>query len=153
MHSTLTNIVVSAIFVFSVAGSSGSLLAQHSNNSLTIQGYSPVSYFEHDRAEKGSPEFSATYNQRTYQFTSAEQLARFEANPQRYEPMFPHHCPYNLALGRQAAIDPKNFKIVNGNLLLFHYSEDMDGLEQWNAHDDEDELLERAKAQYTLFRF
>lgn len=120
---------------------------------LAIDGYSPVSYFEAGRAEKGSPEYATEYNQRTYHFTDAGQLASFEANPEKYEPVFPEHCPYNLALGRQAAIDPTNFKILDGNLLLFHKSEEMDGLEQWESHDNERELLERARGQYTLFEF
>ena len=120
---------------------------------LAIDGYSPVSYFESGQAEKGQPEHKTQYNQRTYHFTDAEQLARFEANPQKYEPLFPNHCPYNLALGRQVAIDPTNFKILDGNLLLFHKSEEMDGLEQWESHDDERELLERARGNYTLFEF
>ena len=120
---------------------------------LAIDGYSPVSYFESGRAEIGSPEYATEYNQRTYHFTDAEQLARFEANPRKYEPLFPNHCPYNLALGRQVAIDPTNFKILDGNLLLFHKSEEMDGLEQWESHDDEHELLERARGNYTLFEF
>lgn len=120
---------------------------------LGIQGYSPVSYFEHGKAEPGKPEFSVVHNQRRYQFTDAEQMARFEADPERYEPLFPEHCPYNLALGRQAAIDPENFKIVDGHLLLFHRTEEMDGKEQWNEHGDDEELLERARGNYTLFRF
>lgn len=121
---------------------------------LAIDGYSPVSYFEVGRAEKGSPEYSTEYNQRTYHFTDAQQLARFEADPEKFEPVFPDHCPYNLALGREAAIDPTNFKILDGNLLLFHKSEEMDGLEAWESHEDnERELLERARGNYTLFRF
>jgi len=121
---------------------------------LAIEGYSPVSYFEEGRPERGSPEHSTVYNERTYHFTSEEQLARFEADPESYAPLFPDHCPYNLALGRRAEIDPTRYKIVDGHLLLFHYSEEMDGLKAWENHDDsESELLERARGQYTLFRF
>ncbi len=153
MHSSAIRMFVLALFTCLIALNSGSLRAEEDDVLLGIQGYSPVSYFEHGRAEKGSPEYTATYNQRIYQFTSAEQLARFNADPRSFEPMFPNHCPFNLALGRQASIDPENFKIVGGNLLLFHRSEDMDGLEEWEAENNDDELLERAKAQYTLFRF
>lgn len=132
----------------------GTVEAEDSEAPLAIEGYSPVSYFEEGRPERGSPEHSTVYNQRTYHFTSEEQLERFEADPESYEPLFPDHCPYNLALGREAAIDPTNYKIVDGHLLLFHRSEEMDGLEAWENHEDsERELLERARGQYTLFRF
>jgi len=120
---------------------------------LAIKGYSPVSYFDPGEPQKGSARHSLEYNKRTYYFTSAEQKARFEANPDRYEPRFPDHCPYNLALGREAAIDPHNFRIVQDTLLLFHRSEEMDGREMWESHGDDEELLEQAEANYTLFRF
>jgi len=120
---------------------------------LAIQGYSPVSYFEEGRAEMGLPEFTAVHDGRTYRFTDAEQEAKFEADPETYAPLFPNHCPYNLALGRKAKIDPTNFKIVGDDLLLFHRSEEMDGLEKWNEADDEQELLRRAESNYTLFEF
>lgn len=121
---------------------------------LAIGGYSPVSYFEAGEPERGSPQYSLVYNQRRYQFTDRAQLERFRADPERFEPLFPDHCPYNLSLGRQAAIDPENFKIVEGHLLLFHRSEEMDGLEAWERDPrSESELLERARGHYTLFRF
>lgn len=67
--------------------------------------------------------------------------------------MFPNHCPYHLTLGRAVAIDPTNYKILDGQLLIFHKSEEMDGLEKWNSHDDEQELLRRAKSTWTLMEF
>jgi len=120
---------------------------------LAIDGYSPVAYFTEGEALRGSAEFVATYNQRRYYFRNAEERAAFKADPRRYEPLFPDHCPYNLALGRAVAIDPTRFKITHGHLLLFHRSDEMDGLEQWNEHEDEAALLERARGNYELFRF
>jgi len=120
---------------------------------LGIEGYSPVSYFEAGKPRKGSKDHTAVYNERRYRFTDAEQLAEFKADPGKYAPMFPNHCPYNLALGRRARIDPTNFKILNGHLLLFHRSEEMDGLKRWNQAEDEQAMLERASNQWELFDF
>jgi len=120
---------------------------------VAIGGYSPVSYFEEGHPEMGLPRFTAVYNDRTYRFTDAEQVEKFKADPEAYAPLFPNHCPYNLALGRKAKIDPTNFKIAGDDLLLFHRSEEMDGLERWNESDDQDELLRRAESNYTLFEF
>ncbi|MBK5932354.1 hypothetical protein CCR82_17925 [Halochromatium salexigens] len=43
-----------------------------------IEGYSPLSYFEVGRPQKGSPAYTSTYQGKEYWFTSAEQVARFE---------------------------------------------------------------------------
>ncbi len=139
--------------VLAIASPAGDAAAQPGGTSPAIQGYSPVSYFEEGRPEKGSKEFTAEYEDRTYWFTDAEQQAKFEAEPATYAPVFPNHCPYNLALGRAVKIDPTNFKIAGDDLLLFHRSDEMDGLEKWNEHGDEEELMRRAKSQWELFRF
>lgn len=135
----------------------GSVLAQPRGQSdvpeLAIEGYSPVSYFEEGRPEVGSPEHSTVYEDRIYYFTSRAQLEKFEADPESYAPLFPNHCPYHLALGRAVAIDPTNYKIADGRLLIFHKSEEMDGLEKWNSHGDEEELIERARGTWKLMDF
>lgn len=120
---------------------------------LAIEGYSPVSYFEKNLPEKGKPEFQSTYQGKVYYLASAEQLAKFAADPKRYAPVFGEYCPYSLALGRRVAIDPTRFEIVQGQLLLFHKSAELDSLKQWDQAPNQDELLRRARAEYTLFRF
>jgi len=88
-----------------------------------------------------------------YYLASAEQLAKFEADPKHYAPVFGEYCPYSLALGRRVAIDPTRFEIVQGQLLLFHNSAELDALSEWDKDKDPNQLLKRAKAEYTLFRF
>lgn len=120
-----------------------------------LEGYSPVSYFEHGEPQLGSPEYTATHGGDVYYFTSAEQLEGFTGDPDRYAPLFPRHCPYNLALGRAAAIDPTNFRIVADRLLLFHRSEEMDGAKEWTRNDakQQKKLLERARGNFRLLEF
>jgi len=89
-------------------------------HSLAIQGYSPVFYFEKDKVAMGLPQFSTKYKGKLYWLTSADQA--------QYLPKFEAFCPYALALGRKVAIDPTNFKIVAGQLLLFHRSNELDSL-------------------------
>jgi len=119
---------------------------------LALRGYSPVSYFEVGRPERGSEEFSAVYENRTYYFVDQAQLQAFKDDPEAYAPIFPEHCPYNLAMGREQPVDPVNYKIVGGQLLLFHSASnpDKDGLVQWNrtirSRDfTEQEMIERAQ--------
>ena len=114
-----------------------------------IQGYSPVSYFESGRAERGSPEFSYEYKNRVYYFTSAAQIDTFKQNPVAYIPKFGEYCPYNLALGRRVAIDPRNFKIHDGDLLLFHDSVELSTVDVPRQQ----AIFEKAEYQFELLRF
>ena len=120
---------------------------------IAIQGYSPVSYFSRHIAEKGSPEFAVESDGKTYHLTSQQQANDFQKNPQQFIPLFAEFCPYSLTLGRQVSIDPTNFKILDGKLLLFHKDEEMDGLKQWNDHGNDKELLEIANQNYLHFEF
>ena len=49
-----------------------------------IGGYSPVSYFTVGRPERGSPRYTSTHAGKVYWLTSAEQVQRFEADPDTY---------------------------------------------------------------------
>lgn len=118
-----------------------------------IEGYSPVSYFEAGRPEKGSPAYSSTYRDKEYWFTSAEQLARFEADPSAYAPVFPDHCPYSLSLGRAVAVDPTNFRIVGGNLLLFHDRAEMAGVTGTLDEREVESMLQRARDNLLRMKF
>ena len=120
---------------------------------LGIQGYSPVSYFEKNKAEKGKSKFQAEYNNKVYWFTSAAQINAFKANPEKYLPTFEAFCPYALSLGRHVGIDPTNFKIVAGQLLLFHRTSEIDALKAFNESANQDEILRRAKENYLSLDF
>ncbi|TCO77856.1 YHS domain-containing (seleno)protein [Chromatocurvus halotolerans] len=122
-------------------------------NDIAIEGYSPVSYFTKDRAEKGHPRFAAIHNGKIYYLRSSEQMATFNQNPEKYVPALGAHCPYSLALGRDVAVDPERFKLIDGRLYLFHKSEELDALRDWNNAENQQELLERAEGRFELFNF
>lgn len=120
---------------------------------VSIGGYSPVSYFTENKAERGSPDFAVKHNDQVYFLTSAEQIAAFEENPERYKPRH-RACSYSLAYGMVTPLDPTNFKIIGDTLLLFHRSEEKDALLEWNnATLSEEELLRRADANIFLIAF
>ena len=118
-----------------------------------IDGYSPVSYFTVGTPEKGSEQFSVEYGGKTYFLTNAEQVDLFKQNPDKYRPRY-ETCPYSLTLGQQKPLDPTNFQILGGYLLLFHKSDMMDGLAAFKESGlSEAQLIERADKQYVLLRF
>ena len=119
----------------------------------SIDGYSPVSYFTENKAERGNPEFAVEHDGRVYHLTSQDQVDIFEQDPDKYRPRH-RACPYSLAYGMVLPLDPTNFKIVGGSLLLFHRSEEKDALLEWNNSDlSEEELLRRADANVFLVTF
>lgn len=118
-----------------------------------INGYSPVSYFTKNIAEKGDPKFQVSHDGKLYHLTSAEQVEIFNQNPDKYRPRY-DVCPYSLSLGKKVPLDPTNFKVVTGTLLLFHKSEHVDGKQLWNDSGLSDqELIERADKQFLLLEF
>lgn len=122
--------------------------------SPAINGYSPVSYFTEGRPERGDPAFAVRHDERTWFFTSEAQRDLFRADPEKYLPRYAELCPYNLVLGRTQPIDPTRFRIVGGQLLLFHSSEGTDGLELWKKSPlSEAELMRRADARFELLSF
>ncbi len=124
-----------------------------SQQNAAIQGYSPVSYFTKNIAERGKPDHQYRYENKLYYFTSQEQIKLFREKPEKYLPRYGAYCPYSLTLGRHVAIDPTNFKIVDGSLLLFHRSDEMDALKKWNSSKNEKKLLKEADDQFILLRF
>jgi YHS domain-containing protein len=119
----------------------------------SIGGYSPVSYFTKGIAEQGQVEFAVMHDGSTYLLASAEQVTLFNDNPTKYRPKY-GVCPYSLTLGMKLPLDPINFKIIGDSLLMFHLSDDVDGLQKWNESSKTDaELIELADYNYTLLKF
>ena len=56
------------------------------NSNIALQGYSSVSYLDLGIAQRGSKEFKSEYKKILYYFTSAEQKATFDNNPEKYLP-------------------------------------------------------------------
>ncbi len=98
---------------------------------VAIGGYSPVSYFEQGRAELGSPQHAVEHDGKLYHLASAEQAKTFRANPDRFLPAHDGVCAYGVTVGKSFPVDPTNFKIVDGRLLLFLKNDEVDARELW----------------------
>lgn len=81
-------------------------------------GYDVVSYFEQQRAEPGSSDFTVQYQGATWRFNSAEHQARFEADPERYAPAYGGYCAWAVSQGYLAKGDPEYWTIVDDRLYL-----------------------------------
>jgi YHS domain-containing protein len=85
---------------------------------VALQGYDPVAYFTESKPVKGRAEFTSAYRGATYYFASAEDKARFDQDPAKYEPAYGGFCAYGVSRNKLVEIDPAAFQIVEGRLLL-----------------------------------
>jgi YHS domain-containing protein len=85
---------------------------------LALDGYDPVSYFKQGKPTKGNPAHAVTWNGASWHFSSAENKAAFEANPQAYAPQFGGYCAWAVSQGYTAKGDPHAWRIVDNKLYV-----------------------------------
>ena len=124
---------------------------------LALQGYSPVSYFDNKKAEKGSPEFAVTRQGITYHLTDVAQVEKFKANPGKYEPAHGGWCSLMMAgSGNRVEANPESFKIVGGKLLLFFHGDvrgnTVDGRANWQKRGNERGQLRNANKNWSQIK-
>ena len=81
-------------------------------------GYDTVSYCQTGKPTKGSRKYTTEDLGLTWRLSSAENLARFEANPERYLPVYGGYCAWAVAQGYLAKGDPEHWAIRDGRLYL-----------------------------------
>ncbi|MGE0482287.1 MAG: YHS domain-containing (seleno)protein [Phycisphaerae bacterium] len=98
---------------------------------VALQGYDPVSYAT-GAPKKGDPRLRSDYRGVTYQFADAAHRERFAREPERFAPAYGGWCATAMAEGRKVEVDPLNYKIVDGRLMLFYKGWLGDALKDWN---------------------
>jgi len=89
-----------------------------SGDGLAINGYDPVAYFTQGRPVRGSRQYALVWKRAEWWFSSAANLAAFEANPRAFAPQFGGYCAYAVSQGYTAATDPEAWRIYRGKLYL-----------------------------------
>ncbi|MEZ4772283.1 MAG: YHS domain-containing (seleno)protein [Bacteroidia bacterium] len=108
-----------------------------------IKGYDPVAYFTEAKPVKGSETYSFEWNGAIWRFSSAENLATFQANPEKYAPQYGGYCAYGVADGHKAPISPDAFTILDGKLYLNYNQQVQD---RWNK--DQKEYINTANEKW-----
>lgn len=85
---------------------------------LAIKGYDAVAYFTEQRAVEGSKEQEINWNDANWRFSSADNLAAFRADPERYAPQYGGYCAWAVSQNDTASIDPEQFTVHDGRLYL-----------------------------------
>ena len=99
---------------------------------LAVSGYDVVSYFSPSGPLEGSKSIALEREGVTYRFASEANRQLFEANPQKYVPAFGGWCAWAMLEGGKTKIDPKSYKIYEGQLFLFYDGIWGDTLRLWN---------------------
>ena len=94
-------------------------VAHAGDDRLAIKGYDPVAYFTLGKPTVGDPQYQHEWDGALYRFASAEHLAFFKADPDRYLPQYQNFCTAALSKGYRLVADPNNWVIHEGHLYLF----------------------------------
>ncbi|MBF7074118.1 YHS domain-containing protein [Glaciecola sp. MH2013] len=117
-----STLVKTGIFATSIAFSAFSFAADVDHNAdandVAIQGYDTVSYFTPGAPVKGSNDYTATYKNAIYKFSSEVNRDAFKANPAKYAPQYGGFCAFGVTMNRKFDTDPLAFKIVDDKLYL-----------------------------------
>ena len=106
-----------ALMALTVLGMGSTFVFSSTRNvDVAHSGYDVVSYFTVGKAVKGSAEYSSTYKDSTYHFTSDKHQAMFLQNPVKYLPQYDGFCAYGVTLAQKIKADPTVWKIVNDKL-------------------------------------
>ena len=120
MKLQLSTLSIMAAFLFSAAAWAGNT-SNLDKSGIILQGYDAVSYFKSDQPQKGDPKFQTKFEDATYLFSSETNKQEFLKSPKKYAPQFGGWCAYAVADSKsKVEIDPKNFLIQDGKLLVFY---------------------------------
>lgn len=102
-------------------------------SNTAVQGHDPVAYFTDGKPVKGSKEFTTQYQGAEFRFASAENLATFKADPEKYAPQYGGYCAWAVSQGYTAKGDADHWKIVDGKLYLNYNKKIQEDWEQDQA--------------------
>ncbi|MEM0910405.1 MAG: YHS domain-containing (seleno)protein [Pseudomonadota bacterium] len=87
-------------------------------NNKAIYGYDTVAYWTESKAVKGADDIVFTWRGAEWHFSSEENKALFESDPEKYAPQYGGYCAFGLANDKLVSIDEDAFHIYNGKLYL-----------------------------------
>lgn len=117
------------------AGTAGSAFAETPVytarfSNTAVEGYDAVAYFAEGKPVKGDKVFSTEYNGAEWRFASADNLAVFKAEPEKYAPQYGGYCAWAVSQNYTARGNPQNWRIVDGKLYL-NYNDEIQ--KRWEA--------------------
>ncbi|ABG33211.1 YHS domain-containing protein [Roseobacter denitrificans] len=88
------------------------------NKNIAINGYDAVAYHTAGKPVKGDANFKYEHMDVVWKFSSAENMAAFQADPAKFAPAYGGWCTVGASKGKKIATKPELFKVVDGQLYL-----------------------------------
>jgi len=85
---------------------------------IAIGGTDPVAYFDQMTAVAGTKDYTLMWKGAYWRFSSAGNMAKFEANPDAFAPHYGGYCAYAMSQGHIATTDPAAWTVHDGKLYL-----------------------------------
>lgn len=85
---------------------------------VMLRGFDTVAWFTEAAPRRGAAQHQTQWEGVTWHFASAENRARFVADPQAFAPRFGGFCAFGVARGYKVDIDPNAWHIAAGRLYL-----------------------------------
>lgn len=85
---------------------------------IAINGFDPVAYFTMSKPVKGDMAYSSDWEGAKMLFSSAENKAMFDADPEKYAPKYGGYCAYAVSKGATAPTDPEAWTVYEDRLYL-----------------------------------
>lgn len=86
---------------------------------LAVHGADTVALLDTGKVVNGSATHALNYEGASYYFASAENEAKFKANPEKYAPQHGGFCSYGVAVGKKFDGHPTKHVVHDGKLFLF----------------------------------
>ncbi len=111
--------LLAAALIALTAGTSGAAKDAKLSHAPALQGYFPVAYVAMNKAVKGDPKVSSTFEGHRYLFTNADAKKMFDADPAKYQVAYDGWCATAVSMGKKLKSDPKLFAVHGGKAYLF----------------------------------
>ncbi|TYC51658.1 YHS domain-containing protein [Rhodobacterales bacterium] len=109
---------LTALFSATAMSASADEITTFTKSGVAIGGTDPVAYFTQGKPVAGSDDYTAEYDDVTWQFASAENRDTFLADPAKYAPQYGGFCAFGAAMGFKVPVVPEAWSIVDGKLYL-----------------------------------
>lgn len=92
---------------------------KHHAKEVALNGYCPVAYQAMNKAAKGNPKFSSSYEGKTYDFADAKAKMMFDKDPAKFLPAYDGYCATAMSMGKKLKSNPKLFSVYKDHTYLF----------------------------------
>ncbi|MEO1722241.1 MAG: YHS domain-containing (seleno)protein [Pseudomonadota bacterium] len=103
---------------FGTAQAADEFFIADSGKNIAINGYDAVAYHTVGAPTKGSADYKFEHDGVVWKFASAENMAKFKADPAKFAPAYGGWCSVGTSKGKKVPTQPHLFKVVDGKLYL-----------------------------------